>query len=75
MKAFPMTHPSEDCRYIDSGMDLRDYFAAKATEQDVQEYMWQTTINTGHVLAKIQIRNREEARFAYADAMLKAREK
>lgn len=32
-KAFPMAHPSEDCRYIDSGMDLRDYFAAKIAPQ------------------------------------------
>ena len=32
MKAFPMAHPSELCRYIDSGMDLRDYFAAKAMQ-------------------------------------------
>jgi len=29
MKAFPMAHPSVECRFIDSGMDLRDYFASK----------------------------------------------
>ena len=32
MKAFPMTHPSENTRFIDAGMDLRDYFAAKAMQ-------------------------------------------
>jgi len=32
MKAFPMTHPSDVCKFIDSGMDLRDYFAAKAMQ-------------------------------------------
>ena len=31
-KAFPMTHPSENNRHVDSGMDLRDYFAAKAMQ-------------------------------------------
>jgi hypothetical protein len=30
MKAFPTTHPSEQYQFVDSGMDLRDYFAAKA---------------------------------------------
>jgi hypothetical protein len=32
MKAFPATHPSEKYQFVDSGMDLRDYFAAKAME-------------------------------------------
>lgn len=71
MKAYPLLSKWDDENL--NGMDLRDYFAAKASEEDVQEYMWQTTINTGYVIAKIQIRNREEAKFAYADAMMKAR--
>jgi hypothetical protein len=32
MKAFPMTHPSENTRFIDAGMDLRDYFAVRAMQ-------------------------------------------
>jgi len=36
MKAFPMTHPSDVCKFIDSGMDLRDYFAAKAMQAYIQ---------------------------------------
>jgi len=28
--AFPGLHPSKECHYQDSGMSLRDYFAAKA---------------------------------------------
>lgn len=30
--AFPGLHPSKECRYADSGMTLRDYFAAKAMQ-------------------------------------------
>ena len=32
MKAFPMAHPSVECRFIDSGMDLRDYFAGQVLQ-------------------------------------------
>lgn len=42
------------------GMSLRDYFAAKATDDDILEYM-----DEGYT--------REEAKFAYADNMLRAR--
>jgi hypothetical protein len=28
--AFPGLHPSKECHYQDSGMTLRDYFAAQA---------------------------------------------
>ncbi len=28
--AFPGLHPSQECRFNDPGMTLRDYFAAKA---------------------------------------------
>jgi hypothetical protein len=30
--AFPGLHPSKECHYQDSGMSLRDYFAAKAMQ-------------------------------------------
>jgi len=30
--AFPGLHPSKECHYQDSGMTLRDYFAAKAMQ-------------------------------------------
>ena len=30
--AFPGLHPSKECHYQDSGMRLRDYFAAKAMQ-------------------------------------------
>ena len=76
MKAFP----SEDSKwneYADGyikvrhpGMDLRDYFAAKASEQDIQEHLWERVGGYG----KIASCTREEAKYKYADAMLKARE-
>jgi hypothetical protein len=83
MRAFPtnktlLMQDDNEKLYVQSfenlGMDLRDYFAAKATEQDIQEYMWEVVTQTSHVLSKIQVRNREQARYAYADAMMKARE-
>ena len=43
------------------GMSLRDYFAAKATEEDVQHWIG------------MQYPSREAAKFAYADAMIAAR--
>lgn len=66
MKAFPMTHPSENARFIDAGMDLRDYFAAKA----MQGYI----ANTG-VLGGISPTDEDLAKYSYelADAMMEAR--
>lgn len=68
---------------VDPGMTLRDYFAAKASEEDIQEWV--------HVIPKVQrvfevdagrkeVRYvqphnaREIARYMHADAMLKARQ-
>jgi len=45
-----------------SGMALRDYFAAHATEQDISAHWAQEYFFT-----------REEAKYRYADEMLKAR--
>jgi hypothetical protein len=47
------------------GMTLRDYFAIRATEQDINEFTWSSDLVTR--------RTREEARYAFADAMLVAR--
>jgi hypothetical protein len=64
MKAFPATHPSEKYQFVDSGMDLRDYFAAKAMAV---------------FLAKRDLLCRDDLiaqdAYALADAMMKAREK
>ena len=61
--AFPGLHPSKECHYQDSGMRLRDYFAAKAMEGDISAGACDNEFPA-------------IARRAYimADAMLKARE-
>lgn len=50
---------------------LRDEFAAKATEEDVQEYRMYKPLGGEKPYAKF---SRVEARWRYADAMLRARE-
>lgn len=67
-----------------NGMTLRDYFAAKATEEDVAEYIWKgyledfvTSDSSGHkrVVQRQAMYTREQAKYRYADAMLKERSK
>ena len=54
----------------DAGMSLRDYFAAKASEEDIAEYM-PTKVGEAKLYPH---RTRQWARYKHADAMLKARE-
>lgn len=64
--AFPMIVTTGVTREVItalSGMSLRDYFAANATDKDVHEYM--ITGGTD---------NRSFAKYLYADDMLKQRE-
>lgn len=63
--AFPSDRACQSwqCRKPSEGMTLRDYFAAKATTEDIQDFL-----DRG-------ILTREEAKFAYADRMLEARPK
>jgi hypothetical protein len=70
MKAFPSSTQS---KVWEDGMDLRDYFAIHANDYDIYSYMYETRAGSG-ISASSQIRTREEARYAYADAMMKARE-
>jgi hypothetical protein len=60
-RAFPLAHEDERFRYYNDGMELRDYFAAKA-------------ING---LINLDISNEQLASTAYAvaDAMMEARKK
>ncbi len=86
MKAFPdfvrlqmlkqndLTESQKETIYMQSsGMDLRDYFAIHANDYDIYSYMYETRAGSG-ISASSQIKTREEARYAYADAMMKARE-
>lgn len=74
--AFPHSRLGSDA----DGMTLRDYFAAKASEEDIG--FWRPTGRmaitassiTGRPLEVPELRTREQARYAFADAMLKARE-
>lgn len=51
-----------------SGMPLRDWFAGQASEQDIEHHM-----TPGYAAGRIIVRTREQAKYAYADAMLAAR--
>ena len=80
--AFPGLHPSKECHYQDSGMRLRDYFAAKAMNALIVEtgralQHLEGVDFTGLVIADNQggtPTSIAEDSYAIADAMLKARE-
>lgn len=59
---------------MNTDTDMRDYFALKATEEDIREFMLGELRSNGYIHARSIIRTREEARYAYADAMMKARQ-
>ena len=78
--AFP--DPQENWRG-EKGMTLRDYFAAKASEEDIQAHIWkgfnEVQIRTAPDGKKYEISaaatwTREQAKYLYANAMLKARD-
>ena len=57
------------------GMTIRDYFAARATEDDIHEHRlkyWQNA-DGSRVSKWIYESSREAGKYAYADAMLKER--
>lgn len=66
-----------------NGMTLRDYFAARASEEDINQHIWkgfnETAIKTAPDGTKYETSiaarwTREQAKYRYADAMLKARQ-
>lgn len=71
----PATHPS--------GMTLRDYFAARASEEDIQRHLFtgrivevvvERTNGRKEIDKQPEVQTREQARYAFADAMLAARQ-
>jgi hypothetical protein len=63
--AFPGLHPSKECHFQDSGMTLRDYFAAKAMQGMLaHEYSRPLRIEDLYACDA----------YVMADAMLKTRE-
>lgn len=79
--AFPTEVVNTNDGWIHSGMTLRDYFAAKATEEDIKHYersedgemVGVDTLGTEWRRPRIIYHTREKAKYRYADAMLKAR--
>jgi hypothetical protein len=80
--AFPTTKPLESWGDPNQGMTLRDYFAAKATGEDIKNYMQDDgnlisgtdTLGRPWERREIIYFTREQAKYRYADAMLKARD-
>ena len=83
--AFPCDLAMYDQEVVDAmqGMTLRDYFAAKASEEDILQHIWkgfnETAIKTAPDGTKYETSiaarwTREQAKYRYADAMLKARQ-
>ena len=71
--AFPMhVHiQSDDLSAVDeTGMSLRDYLAIHASDKDVDKY---SQPGTEQVKGFVTVLSRAEARYRFADAMLKAR--
>ncbi len=54
-----------------SGMSLRDWFAGKATSEDIDEHL--SIPMRGHPGGESQLFTREQAKYRYADAMLAAK--
>ena len=68
MKAFPTTKPLDSWDDPNQGMDLRDYFAAKAMQGYLSAIDYENS--TGDI-SDIEIAERA---YSIADAMMKARE-
>jgi hypothetical protein len=75
--AFPVhaNHAVIDGRVVsihETGMTLRDWFAGQATEEDIEAHTGgDIHPQTGRLYDQ---RTREQAKYAYADAMIAARE-
>ena len=79
-QAFPLKGPL--MQSDEYGMTLRDYFAAKATEEDinahqegpmVEEHIFSDEDGSKLITHRRTRYTREQAKYLYADAMLKAR--
>lgn len=69
MKAFPLADSSMRPHLIQGGMDLRDYFAAKALQGLLSLELVQEKISA----QEMSPFNLTEAAYDYADLMMKAR--
>ena len=77
--AFPC---EQQTNWTSAGMSLRDYFAAKASEEDIKAHQdggvkeqVVDDMNGWKSIVHCSVRyTREQAKYRYADAMLKARQ-
>jgi hypothetical protein len=67
--AFPVEHRDGEATHWHTGMTLRDYFAIHATPADCGAFLSEFDAAHGRFIN----RTPSEARYAFADAMLKAR--
>ena len=82
MSGFDTRHGQPVQAVYQHGMTLRDYFAAKATEGDInahregpmEEHIVSDMNGRKHITHRSTRYTREQAKYRYADAMLKARE-
>lgn len=67
--AFPVKN---SLGYVDPGMTLRDYFACKATDDDIARYQnFKDCVEDPFIM--VPEFSREQARYKFADAMIEAR--
>lgn len=66
-QAFPGIHPSKDCKYIEEGMTLRDYFAGMAMQGCMA-----SRVNTDNYMLSDDM---AELAYEVADAMIAERER
>lgn len=74
MKAFPTEHPLSG--YMDlmsDGMDLRDYFAAKAMQANLSSPEFLQVVTAEQANGKSCAERVAKISYLYADAMMKAR--
>jgi hypothetical protein len=75
-RAFPFAYETESTRHISYGMTLRDYFAAHASDADIDKFMPETIGDRIRMEKEDgQKRTRQRARYLHADAMIEARGK
>lgn len=83
MKQLESAFPVHNTRvWLAQGMFLRDYFAIRASEEDIQNHLLTGRVidvvlqdGTGRktIEQRPEYRTREQARYAFADSMMEAR--
>jgi hypothetical protein len=75
MKAFPLSFQWDENHKKNNGMDLRDYFAAKAMQAMLASPELMVVVTASEVMGDTYSERCANTSYKYADAMMKAREK